>query len=295
MQLWHASCGAAQVRVTRGLVRTEDHMTEAVPPVREPRAQQPRPSHRVRHVLVVEDESPIRAMLAELLQHAGYAVIEAGDGREALHRLREQRPDLIILDLMLPGMSGWEFLNQSREQRDRAKVPVVILSAIDGRADYPSTLGVAAWFTKPLDVSRFLSSVEQLSGALPPDLAVDSSRRPSVLVIEDEHAIRVMLHEHLDHEGYAVETVDSIAEGLERIANHQPDVILLDLMLPRLDGWTFLRQRQDDPALTTIPVLVISAAPQQRLLEAKELGADAFLSKPFDLGVLNALVRSFAR
>src|SRR5207302_2550929 len=135
----------------------------------------------------------------------------------------------------------------------------------------------------------------QLSGALPPDLAVDSSRRPSVLVIEDEHAIRVMLHEHLDHEGYAVETVDSIAEGLERIANHQPDVILLDLMLPRLDGWTFLRQRQDDPALTGIPVLVISAAPQQRLLEAKELGADAFLSKPFDLGVLNALVRSFAR
>ena len=174
-------------------------------------------------------------------------------------------------------------------------MPVVILSAIEGRADYPSTLGVAAWFTKPLDVSRFLSSVEQLSGALPPDLAVDSSRRPSVLVIEDEHAIRVMLHEHLDHEGYAVETVDSIAEGLERIANHQPDVILLDLMLPRLDGWTFLRQRQDDPALTAIPVLVISAAPQQRLLEAKELGADAFLSKPFDLGVLNALVRSFAR
>ena len=92
-----------------------------------------------------------------------------------------------------------------------------------------------------------------------------------------------------------VETVDSIAEGLERIANRQPDVILLDLMLPRLDGWTFLRQRQDDPALTAIPVLVISAAPQQRLLEAKELGADAFLSKPFDLGVLNALVRSFAR
>ncbi|HTD79917.1 MAG TPA: response regulator, partial [Chloroflexota bacterium] len=97
------------------------------------------------------------------------------------------------------------------------------------------------------------------------------------------------------HEGYVVETVDSIAEGLGRIANRQPDVILLDLMLPRLDGWTFLRQRQDDPALTAIPVLVISAAPQQRLLEAKELGADAFLSKPFDLGVLNALVRSFAR
>jgi DNA-binding response OmpR family regulator len=281
--------------VTRGLVRTEDDMSKVVPPVREPRKQPARAPQRARHVLVVEDESAIRTMLAELLQHEGYAVIEAGDGREALHRLREQRPDLIILDLMLPGMSGWEFLNQSREQRDRANVPVVILSAIEGRTDYPGTLGVAAWFTKPLDVPRFLSSVEQLAGGVPPNLPVDRSKRPRVLVIEDDYAIRGMLEEHLGHEGYAVETVETIAGGLERIAIRVPDVILLDLMLPRLDGWTFLRQRQDDPALSSIPVLVISAAPQQRLLEAKQLGADGFLSKPFDLGVLNALVRSFAR
>ena len=295
MQLWHISCGAAAPRVTRGLVRTEDHTTKAVPPVHEPTEQPSRGSQRARHVLVVEDESPIRAMLAELLQHEGYAVIEAGNGREALDRLREKRPDLIILDLMLPGMSGWEFLDQSREQRDRANIPVVILSAIEGRADYPSTLGVAAWFTKPLDVSRFLSSVEQLAGAPPPSLPADSSKRPRVLVIEDEYAIRGMLDEHLAHEGYAVDTVENIAEALERVANRPPDVMLLDLMLPRLDGWTFLRRRQDDPALAAIPVLVISAAPQHRLVEAKELGADGFLSKPFDLGVLNALVRSFAR
>ncbi len=277
-------------------MRTQDYSIEAAPPaLREPSGQAPRAAKRARHVLVVEDESAIRTMLAELLQHEGYAVIEASDGREGLRRLREQRPDLIILDLMLPGMSGWEFLNQSREQRDRANVPVVILSAIEGRADYPSTLGVAAWFTKPLDVSRFLSSVEQLAGAPPAQPPVDASRRPRVLVIEDEYAIRGMLDEHLGHEGYAVETVETIAEALERIAYGSPDVILLDLMLPRLDGWTFLRQRQDDPALAAIPVLVISAAPQQRLVEAKELGADGFLSKPFDLRVLSALVRSFAR
>jgi len=275
------------VWVTGGLVRTEDHTIDIAPPTL-------RAAKRARHVLVVEDETAIRTMLAELLQHEGYAVIEAGDGREALRRLREQRPDLIILDLMLPGMSGWEFLNQSREQRDRANVPVVILSAIEGRTDYPSMLGVAAWFTKPLDVSRFLSSVEQLAGA-PPEPPLDASKRPRVLVIEDEYAMRGMLEEHLGHEAYAVETVETIAEGLERITNRSPDVILLDLMLPRLDGWTFLRQRQDDPALAAIPVLVISAAPQQRLIEAKELGADGFLSKPFDLGVLSALVRSFAR
>ena len=258
-------------------------------------AQPSRAPERVRHVLIIEDEWSIRAMLAELLGHAGYAVIEAGDGREGLSRLREQRPDLIILDLMLPGMSGWEFLNQSREQRDRTNIPVVILSAIEGRADYPSTLGVAAWFTKPLDVSRFLSAVEQLAGAPPANAQADASKPPHVLVIEDDDAIRRMLDEQFVQDGYEVETVDSIRAGVERITKRPPDVILLDLMLPRQDGWTFLRQRQSDPVLAAIPVLVISAAPQQRLLEAKDLGADGFLSKPFDLGVLNALVRSFAR
>src|SRR5438270_7238730 len=250
MQLWHASCGAAQVLVTRGLVRTEDHMTEAVPPVREPRAQQPRPSQRVRHVLVVEDESPIRAMLAELLQHAGYAVIEAGDGREALHRLREQRPDLIILDLMLPGMSGWEFLNQSREQRDRAKVPVVILSAIDGRADYPSTLGVAAWFTKPLDVPRFLDAIQQLADVPRVAESVDGQgTRAHVLLVEDDATIRALLTEQLLIEAYSVDAVDTVAAARERIGIQRPDLIILDLMLPREDGWTFLRSRQAEPEL----------------------------------------------
>src|SRR5919199_1802948 len=267
-------------------------MSKVVPPVREPRKQPARAPQRARHVLVVEDESPIRTMLAELLQHEGYAVIEAGDGREALHRLREQRPDLIILDLMLPGMSGWEFLNQSREQRDHAKVPVVILSAIEGKTDYPSTLGVAAWFTKPLDNSRLLGVVEQLAGAPPPQSEIDFARRPRVLVIEDDDGIRGMLAEELAHQGYGVEGIDRIDLGAERLAD-PPDVILLDLMLPREDGWTFLRRRQDDPRLAAIPVLVVSGAAQHRLLEAKELGADGFLSKPFDLGVLSALVRSF--
>ncbi len=279
-----------------GLAETDERtMKSAEEPQGQPNLQPERPAAQVRHVLVVEDEWSIRAMLAELLAHAGYGVIEAADGREALSRLREQRPDLIILDLMLPGMSGWEFLNQSREQRDRTNIPVVILSAIEGRADYPSTLGVAAWFTKPLDVSRFLNAVEQLAGGSPRTAQPDSSKAPYVLVIEDDQAICRMLDEHFHQDGYEVDTADTIAAGLERMTSRLPDVLLLDLMLPREDGWTFLRKRQQDPALAAIPVLVISAAPQQRLLEAKELGADGFLSKPFDLSVLNALVRSFAR
>src|SRR5437868_3479296 len=111
---------------------------------------------RPRHVLIVEDDSDIREMVAYLLQDAGYAVLQASDGFEAMQHLRQTRPDLIVLDLMLPRMSGWQFLEQTRPELDRAHIPVVILSAIAGRGDYPSTLGVAGWLTKPIVPDRFL-------------------------------------------------------------------------------------------------------------------------------------------
>jgi len=116
----------------------------------------PRPPH----VLIVEDDSDIRKLVAYLLQDAGYAVLQASDGFEAIQHLRQTRPDLIVLDLMLPRMSGWQFLEQARPELDRAKNPVVILSAISGWGDYPSALGVAGWPTKPIDTDRFLCAVE---------------------------------------------------------------------------------------------------------------------------------------
>jgi len=246
--------------------------------------------------MIVEDDSPIRAMLAELLEDAGYAVVQAADGLEALRHLRDHQPDLIILDLMLPRMSGWQFLNHSREQLERGRVPVVILSAIDGRADYPSTLGVAAWFTKPLDVPRFLDAIQQLADVPRVAESVDGQgTRAHVLLVEDDATIRALLTEQLLIEAYSVDAVDTVAAARERIGIQCPDLIILDLMLPREDGWTFLRSRQAEPELADIPVLVVSAAPRNRLVEAKELGADGFLSKPFDVDVLNALVQTFVR
>jgi DNA-binding response OmpR family regulator len=256
----------------------------------------PRLPHALRHVLVVEDDSPIRVMLADMLADAGYVVAEAINGFQALAHLKDRRPDLIVLDLMLPGMSGWEFLDRSRAQLERANVPVIVLSAIRGQGDYPATLGVAAWFTKPLDVQHFLGAVEQLAGpskanaATPVPQAVEPAR---ILVIEDEPLIGELITEHLQGEGFVVELVPTIEAASARIAYAPPDLILLDLMLPGRSGWELLRQRQHDAELAAIPVLVVSAAPQDRLLEAKELGADAFLSKPFDFDVLTALLRSY--
>jgi DNA-binding response OmpR family regulator len=117
-----------------------------------------------RHVLVVEDEGPIRDLLTDVLRDHGYTVSSAADGIEALQKLETALPDLIVLDLMLPRVSGWRFLERSRDQLGRASTPVLIVSAIDGRSDYPRALGAAAWLTKPVEIDRFLGTVEQLAG-----------------------------------------------------------------------------------------------------------------------------------
>jgi DNA-binding response OmpR family regulator len=109
-------------------------------------------------------------------------------------------------------------------------------------------------------------------------------------VVEDESPIRDLPTDSLEEEGYGLEAAASVEEAELRIAEEPPDLILLDLRLPGRSGWDFLRQRHDHPKLAAIPVLVVSAV--DRLLEDKEL--DSFLSKPFNLDILSALVRSYA-
>ncbi len=262
-----------------------------------PAPTRPLDGRRERHVLIVEDEPPIRGMLADLLRDAGYAVLEAADGIEALKHLKATRPDLIVLDLMLPGMSGWQFLERSRKQLEQRNIPVVILSAIEGKGDYPTTLGVAAWLTKPIDVDKFIEAVDAMAGPARSPVrrgpGSDVQTAPRVLIVEDEAQICSLIVEHLAEEGFRPRAAESLAVAYQLIGLEQPNVIVLDLMMPGGSGFSFLRERQNDPRLSAIPVVVLSAAPPDRLLEAKELGAEAFLSKPFDMDALTALVRSF--
>ena len=117
---------------------------------------------------------------------------------------------------------------------------------------------------------------------------------PRILVVEDEAPIRYLLADALADEGYAVATAEHGAAALDQARAQPPDAVVLDLMMPIMDGWTFLRARQGDPTLAGVPVVVLSAAGERGLQQAKELGADAYLAKPFDLDALLLLVGQLA-
>jgi DNA-binding response OmpR family regulator len=236
----------------------------------------------LREVLVIEDDASTRYLVADLLEYAGFRVDQASDGLEALEHFEHRQPDLIVLDLMLPRLSGPQFLERSRPTRDRAGVPVLVVSALDQRSASTGALDVDAWVGKPLEIEDFLTAVEELTR-----VAV-----PRVLVVDDDQPIRDLLAEYLADEGYGVDSAVNIPQALASIAHRTPDLILLDLMLPGHSGWEFLRNRRADPMLARIPVLVISAVPPERLTSARDLGADAALSKPFDLDTVSALAHS---
>lgn len=116
-------------------------------------------------MLVVDDDADIRKMLAEILELEGYEAILAANGREALGRLRAGvRPSLILLDLMMPGMNGWEFRSEQLQDPDLASIPVVILTG-DGQADRKATdVGAVSYLCKPLDVEALLGLIERYEG-----------------------------------------------------------------------------------------------------------------------------------
>ena len=119
------------------------------------------PATPLKRILVVDDDPDIRETLAELLQEEGYAVSSAAHGGEALSALRtDPRPDLILLDLMMPIMDGWQFRAEQKKDPELASIPVVIISAT-GRDEFVSSLGAAQFLKKPINLEQLLAAVEQ--------------------------------------------------------------------------------------------------------------------------------------
>jgi CheY-like chemotaxis protein len=118
----------------------------------------------VKHVLIIEDDSEIRACIAEALSYDGYTVSEARNGLEGLREALSHRPDLIILDLMMPTMNGWQFRAAQKRDPALAEIPVIVISAVAAESA-ASLAGVAARFAKPFDFSTLLAAVEQYSAA----------------------------------------------------------------------------------------------------------------------------------
>jgi signal transduction histidine kinase/DNA-binding response OmpR family regulator len=200
-------------------------------------------------VLVVDDEKATRELITRGLQKEGFRVLVAASGEEALRLAREKRPDAISLDVLMPGMDGWTVLRSLKGDPLTSSIPVVMVSMLDDR-DIGHALGAADYLTKPFDREKLVLSLRRFRQG--------SSPRP-VLVVEDDPATREVVRRALERDGWIVSEAENGRSALESLARTVPDLIVLDLMMPEMDGFEFVAELRRTESGRRIPVVVVTA------------------------------------
>ncbi|NWG15715.1 MAG: response regulator [Chloroflexi bacterium] len=200
-------------------------------------------------VLVIDDDASVRDVVSRFLAKEGFNVRVAVNGQEGLRIAREFKPDVITLDVMMPGMDGWSVLTSLKADPELATIPVVMMTIVSDK-NLGYALGASDYLTKPIDRERLVSVLRRYE-----------CKRPmcDILVVEDDQQTREILCRMLDKEGWHAREAEDGLIALEKVAEEMPELILLDLMMPRMDGFEFLAELRKTEAGRAVPVIVVTA------------------------------------
>jgi CheY-like chemotaxis protein len=200
-------------------------------------------------VLVIDDDAAARDLVRRLLQREGFEVREASSGEEGLACARDVRPDAITLDVLMPKMDGWSVLSALKGDPDLADIPVVMLSILDEQT-VGYALGASEYLTKPIERERLVSVLSKYR---------QRSAERSALIVEDSEPVRGLLRRILEQEDWSVWEAEHGRAALTEMESHRPGLVLLDLMMPEMDGFEFLETMRARNEWHDIPVVVITA------------------------------------
>jgi len=246
-------------------------------------------------ILVVDDEELNRDLLSRRLTTEGYTVATAPGGNQAMDMLRVEPYDLVLLDIMMPGVDGYEVLKRIKAEPTLTDTPVIMVTAL---GDDPTIkrcleLGAADYVGKPYQIahlkSRIWQAIEALSrvrrrAAVRDDAAL-------VLVVDDDELNRDLLARRLDKAGHLAHTAASGEQVLGLLAKHRYDLVLLDIMMAKMDGFTILQQIRQQPSLAQLPVIMVSAlSDSASVARSLELGANDYITKPVNAALLRERV-----
>ncbi len=200
-------------------------------------------------VLVIDDDAVQRDLMQRFLSKEGFAVRTAAGGDAGLRLARQLRPVAITLDVMMPDMDGWSVLSALKADAALRDIPVIMVTMLDD-PERGFTLGAADYATKPVDRQRLSQILKKYTCANPPC---------PVLMVEDDPATRSITRNILEKEGWKVSEAENGREGLECMEQERPSLILLDLMMPEMDGFEFADRVRQHPEWRFIPIVVMTA------------------------------------
>lgn len=204
-----------------------------------------------RKAVVIEDDAKCAELLAEYLKDMGYNSFIVPTGEEGLGMIEQLKPDLVVLDILLPGMNGWETLASLKSKATTAHIPVIVVSILEER-EKGLALGAMDYLTKPVERGRLISCVQKVVNR-------EAGKRSKALVVDDDTKALELFNDYLVGMGVDVFLAPDPREGLRVAKQILPDIIFLDLIMPGLDGFAFLEEKEKDPALKDIPVVVLTS------------------------------------
>jgi len=234
-------------------------------------------------VVVVEDDRRSFDLLRAHLEAANVRVVGARDGEEGLDTVRRLSPAGVILDILLPGIDGWEVLAQLKADPRTAPIPVIVVSMLDERGR-GCALGAAEYLVKPVDKEQLLAAVYR---------AVAMPERKTVVAIDDDPLAIELARANLEAAGWTVLGAASGQEGLALIRERQPSVVLLDLLMPGMNGFEVVEALRAEPGTKTIPVVILTSKSMTSEDKKRLKGRIMYVARKteFDLSGLGGLLR----
>jgi signal transduction histidine kinase/DNA-binding response OmpR family regulator len=235
-------------------------------------------------VVVVEDDRRSFDLLRVYLEAAGARVVSARDGREGLDTVRRLSPAGVVLDILLPGIDGWEVLAQLKADPATAAIPVIVVSMLDERGR-GFALGAAEYLVKPVGKEQLLAALYR-AAAMP-------ERQHTVVAIDDDPMAIELVRASLKSEGWTVLGAATGQEGLALIGERQPSAVLLDLLMPGMDGFEVVEALRADPDTKSVPVVILTSKSMTQQDKERLQGRITYVARKteFDLSGLAGLLR----
>jgi signal transduction histidine kinase/DNA-binding response OmpR family regulator len=206
-----------------------------------------------RIVLSIDDDPDVISLIAQELEEDGYQVIGAQRALDGIEKAQQVKPHAITLDIMMPGMDGWEAITRLKANPDTRDIPLIVVSIVDNK-ELGYRLGADEYLIKPVDRESLGRVLQKYEG-----------RGKEVLVTDDDPVVIELTRQLLEDDGWTVRAASNGQEALDALAEKRPDVMLLDLMMPVMDGFETLRRLRANPETKDLPVIVVTA---------KDLAAD---------------------
>jgi len=244
----------------------------------------------MKRILIIDDDPAILRILEKRLAVSGFEVHKASDGVEGLAATKAVRPDLVITDVAMPNMDGHAYVKEVHAIEEFRRLPILVLTAKTHTREMFSVDDIERFIPKPYDAEELLKAIEECL------MKKQNVPQKCILVVDDEYDLVEIIGKRLELSGYEVLKSINGRTALEKAVTEVPDLIIIDVMMPQIDGYNVCRLLKTSARTRSIPVIILTARDNKEDRKiAEEVGADLFMNKPFEIPELLRQIENLTR